>query len=57
MAPGAQRSSKRVIMGFTVREPLVLEECPVMERRLAFLAHKTVGMPLQNVELWFKIII
>ena len=38
-------------MGFTVRESIVLKECPVIKRRVTFLANKTVRMPLENQQI------
>ena len=51
MTSCAQRASERMIMGFTVRESIVLKECPVIKRRVTFLANKTVRMPLENEKI------
>ena len=51
MTSCTQRASERMIMGFTVRESIVLKECPVIKRRVTFLANKTVRMPLENQQI------
>ena len=47
MTAGAKTATKRMVVLFAIRESLVLEKVPVVERHLALLAHKAVGMPLQ----------
>ena len=43
----AKTAAKCMVVLFTIGEPLVLKEVAVVERHLALLAHKAVGMPLQ----------
>ena len=47
MTAGAKTATKRMVVLFAIRESLVLKKVPVVERHLALLAHKAVGMPLQ----------
>ena len=47
MTASAKTATKRMVVLFTVRESLMLEKVAVMERHLALLADKAVGMPLQ----------
>lgn len=47
VTPGTQRTSKSVVMSFTVGESLMLKKCSVMEGRIAFFTDKTVWVPLK----------
>ena len=47
MTASTKTATKCMVVLFTVRESLVLEKVAVVERHLAFLADKAVGMPLQ----------
>ena len=47
MTASAKTATKRMVVLFTVRESFVLEKVAVVERHLALLADKAVGMPLQ----------
>ena len=47
MTASAKTATKCMVVLFAVRESFVLKKVAVMERHLAFLADKAVGMPLQ----------
>ena len=47
MTASAKTATKCMVVLFTVRESLMLKKVAVMERHLALLADKAVGMPLQ----------
>ena len=47
MTASAKTATKRMVVLFAVRESLMLKKVAVVERHLALLADKAVGMPLQ----------